>query len=161
MWLDNKNKLKRKQMKTRKLTFIFLDLHVGFSQSDSTLRINLFTRILTSTAFFYFEHFPSYLIYHKIVHTFLKMATRQRQIGVNTAILEPLHVTPGSSSVAYPVCRQSPHLGKFLGTGGMSFWSPTWINNPIPMSAWNSIWQWKNQTPEKKSNCWRNGILRY
>lgn len=68
------------------------------------------------------------------------------------AALEAAQVTFESSSSissgSYPSNFQFPHFGKFLGVLGMSVELPTWRIKPMPMSTWNSMWQWKNQKPE-------------
>lgn len=58
-----------------------------------------------------------------------------------------------SSSIGF----QSPHLGKLLGTGGISSSSPTLKISDIPISAWNSMWQWNSQYPEEY---WRKILIR-
>lgn len=64
----------------------------------------------------------------------------------SSGIVETVLVFPSFSS---PVGFQSPHLGKSFGTGGMSLSSPTLKINAIPISAWNSMWQWNSQYPEE------------
>lgn len=46
---------------------------------------------------------------------------------------------------------QFPQRGKSCGIFGISLKSPIFKTNPIPMSAWLDMWQWKNQKPENRN----------
>jgi hypothetical protein len=46
---------------------------------------------------------------------------------------------------------QFPQRGKSCGVFGISLKSPIFKTNPIPMSAWLDMWQWKNQKPENRN----------
>lgn len=64
-------------------------------------------------------------------------------------VVEIVLVSELPSTFWSSVSFQSPHLGKLRGTGGISSSSPTLKIRAIPISAWNSMWQWNSQYPEK------------
>lgn len=79
----------------------------------------------------------------------------RRWLFLDLVIVAIVLVSLFSSFVGF----QSPHLGKLLGTGGSSVSSPTLKINDIPISAWNSMWQWNNQYPKKISIIYRFTLM--